>query len=437
MLSDVKSGRISGLIFSKLARLARNTKELLEFADLFRECNADLISLQESIDTSTPAGRLFYTMIAAMAQWEREEIASRVAASVPVRAKLGKSTGGHAPFGYMWKDKQIMLHPEEAPVRKLMFELYLEYQRKKRVARVLNEAGYRTRKGGLFSDTTIDRLLRDPIAKGKHRRNYTKSLGQKKHWKRKPKTEWVWNDVPAVVSEELWQQVNDLLSKRRPDRKPPGPLPLYLFTGIATCHCGTRMYGHKKTPKYYCQTCRNKIPICDLEALFHEQLKSFIFSPSDIAAHLKDGTVVIQDKEELLGTLEREQTRIEREMNKVYRLYIEEQISAEGFGRTYGPLEERFNQLEQEIPRVQGEIDHLKIQHLSRDDILSNARNLASDWPNLTFKEKRRIIENLVRKVEIKEQSVRFDLAFSPTSVSPVSADSGKKGQRNHASAGF
>lgn len=50
MLHDIKSGKISGIIFSKLARLARNTKELLEFAEIFRQYNADLISLQESID---------------------------------------------------------------------------------------------------------------------------------------------------------------------------------------------------------------------------------------------------------------------------------------------------------------------------------------------------------------------------------------------------
>jgi site-specific DNA recombinase len=54
MMADIERGHISGLIFSKLARLARNTRELLDFADYFKDHGADLVSLQESIDTSTP-----------------------------------------------------------------------------------------------------------------------------------------------------------------------------------------------------------------------------------------------------------------------------------------------------------------------------------------------------------------------------------------------
>ena len=306
MLQDMRDGIITGLIFSKLARLARNTKELLEISEIFRSCNADLISLAESIDTSTPAGRLFYTMIAAMAQWEREEISERVAASVPIRAKMGKSLGGQASFGYKWEGKELLINEQEAPVRKLLYDLFIKLKRKQSTAKELNKLGYRTRNGSPFTDTTISRLLRDPTAKGIRRANYTKSLGDGKNWVIKPKEDWIEVPCPAIVTEELWDECNTILDQQEKKRNPTGPRTTFLLAGYVYCDCGNKMYVFTQNPVYKCKTCKRKIRADDLDEIFHEQLKTFLLTDADLATVSLRSQTVIAEKETLLKTISNE-----------------------------------------------------------------------------------------------------------------------------------
>jgi len=416
MLSDIKRGHITGLIFSKLARLARNTKELLEFSEIFREYGADLISLQESIDTSTPAGRLFYTMIAAMAQWEREEIAERVAASIPIRAKLGKALGGQAPFGYQWIDKKLIPNEKEVPILKLLFELFREHTRKRTVARLLNEKGYRTRNGSKFSDSTVRRLLNDPTSKGQHRMNYTKSLGTNKKWEFKPKEDWIIMNVPPVVNEEVWNACNAILIEQEKVNKKPTKKAVHLFTGFAHCDCGGRMYVPSNSPKYICPKCRNKIECADLETIFHEQLKAFVFSPDELLKAFEQTDIAIQEKQDLINNLEKESHKLSEEMDKLMRLYMDGEIPKEGFGKRYNPLDERKNQIDQQIPELQGELDFLKIQFLSKDEILSETQDLYSKWDNMDRDSKRKIIETITEKIIINSEEIQINLNYMPSS---------------------
>ena len=414
MLEDVRKGHITGLIFSKLARLARNTKQLLEFADLFKASGADLISLQECIDTSSSAGRFFYTMIAAMAEWEREEIADRVAASVPIRAQMGKSLGGSAPFGYQWKDNQLIPHEQEAPVRKLLHELFLELRRKKAVARELNQRGYRTRKGGLWTDTAVEWLLRDPSAKGLHRKNYVTHRLPGKQWALKPASDTIHFPIPALISVETWEKAFALLEEGRLKRQRPAKRTVHLFAGFVYCECGTKMYVSSDTPKYLCQECRNKIPIVDLEAIFYEQLRGYFLSGEEVAGYLGKADAALKESEELVVTLKAERDATQKKIDRLYDDYGAERLTGDQFNRLFQPLDTRIKQLDEELPKVEAKVTVLKVDHLSSDRILTESKDLYDRWPLLNHDEKRQVVEGVTVKIVVGKGEVAIKLAFFP-----------------------
>ena len=415
MMEDVRRGHISGLIFSKLARLTRNARELMDFSDFFHQNNADLISLQENIDTGTPSGRLFYNIVAVMAQWEREEIADRVKASVAIRAKLGKPLNGKAPFGYQWKDKKLVPHPAEAPVRKLMYELYAEHGRKKTVAAILNERGYRTRNGSKFSDTTVGRLIQDPTAKGLYRANWTRAVADNKPWALKPEHQWIHTSVPAIVTEDLWQQCNDLLTNRKAKLARPAKRPVHLFAGLVSCACGKKMYVRSRSPKYICEACNNKIPIVDLEGVFLDELKNYLLSSDKVAAYIERANGALSEKTTLLETLRQQLKTVKQDADKTHELYLAGALTVAQFKERYQPMDDRKHQIEDEIPRVEAEIDLLKIDGLSSKEIMAEAQDLHARWPIMTLEERRKIVEFLVKSIVIGDGEISLNLCYRPS----------------------
>jgi len=413
MLSDVRAGLISGLVFSKLARLARNTRELLEFAELFRASGADMISLAESIDTSTPAGRLFFTMIAAMAQWEREEIADRVAASVGVRAKLGKPLGGRAPFGYQWVDKKLVPDPDEAPIRRLIYELYREHGRKKTVAQMLNQRGFRTRSGKEFSAMAIEELLRDPTPKGLRRANYStrRNAGA---YEIKPEAEWVLVPVEPIISEELWETCNRTLMSRKTGGPFPGPRPEHLFGGRVRCTCGTKMYARRQTGKYACEACGTKIPANDLEAIYHSQLSSFLFSDGEIAAFLAASDDEAVTLEALIDRQQTERDDLQRQIDHLFQLHFDGEIPKEGFGRKYQPLEDRQSQIDGDLAVLRAKHDAGRIARLNQDYMLTEARTLHARWPSLSLGQKKEIVQAITDEIIVGTDEIDIRLQYLP-----------------------
>lgn len=75
MLERMTAGDI--VVIESLSRLGRSTKDLIELTELFQSKGVNLVSLKESIDTSTSTGKLLFTLMSAIAQFERDVIADR------------------------------------------------------------------------------------------------------------------------------------------------------------------------------------------------------------------------------------------------------------------------------------------------------------------------------------------------------------------------
>jgi site-specific DNA recombinase len=413
MLADIRRGHITGLVFSKLARLARNTKELLDFAEIFRQSNADLISLAESIDTSTPAGRLFFTIIAAMAQWEREEIASRVAASVPIRARLGKSLGGQAPLGYRWKDNRFEISEAEAPVRREMYELFMQCQRKHTVANTLNARGYRTRNGSKFTATTVERLLRDSTAKGERRANYTQSAGKNKGWTVKPESEWVVTPCPAIVSPELWNSVNTILTSQERQNTRVGKKAAYLLSGFVKCGCKKSMYVQHKSKTYGCAKCKTRIRVADIDDIYQTYLKEYLAS-INIEAIRQDSDSQLREKRQLLSVLTKERARLAKRINELIELRLDGGLSKDRYAEQYAPIEEKIQQIDAQTPKLEAEIDVYEIHALSGEVVVKEAQTLFDQWEQFDLEQRRLIVETITTSIEVGKEDIVINLAYAP-----------------------
>lgn len=94
LLGHLRPGDV--VVVSELSRLGRSTKDLIELADRFNESGVDLVSLKEQIDTSSPMGRCFFTVLAAVATMERELIVERTnegLAAARARGRVGGRPG--------------------------------------------------------------------------------------------------------------------------------------------------------------------------------------------------------------------------------------------------------------------------------------------------------------------------------------------------------
>jgi DNA invertase Pin-like site-specific DNA recombinase len=99
ILERVRAGVVERIVVAKLDRLTRSIRDLSDLIDLCAKHDVALVSVGETLDTSSAAGRMVVNMLGVVGQWERESIAERTATALSHKRRSGLAYST-TPFGY-------------------------------------------------------------------------------------------------------------------------------------------------------------------------------------------------------------------------------------------------------------------------------------------------------------------------------------------------
>jgi DNA invertase Pin-like site-specific DNA recombinase len=164
VLAAIKRKETQHVLALRLDRLFRNCVDCLQVTSTWDKGGVafHLIDLGgQTFDTSSPMGRFFLTVMAGVAELERNLISDRTKAALSVLRSQGKRNSRFAPFGFRHQDGQLVPHEAERALVPVVRDLKQQGYGIRRIAAALNAAGHRTRSGQPFVGVQIQRILRE------------------------------------------------------------------------------------------------------------------------------------------------------------------------------------------------------------------------------------------------------------------------------------
>jgi site-specific DNA recombinase len=161
LLTQVDSGKVEAVIIAKLDRLTRSVKDLCSLLELFEKRGVALISVAESLDTASAAGRLVITIMAAVSQWEREAIGERTRDALWHKRTSGERVG-NIRFGFRLSPdgKHVEPDPGEQGVLTEIGHLRQSGHTLRGIAAALNRKALRTRRGSPWRLEHVARIMK-------------------------------------------------------------------------------------------------------------------------------------------------------------------------------------------------------------------------------------------------------------------------------------
>lgn len=394
LMNDINNKNIDAVVIWKLDRLSRSQKDTLYLIEEVLNPNSvALVSMNESLDSSTPFGIAMVGMMSVFAQLEVSNIVERSKMGREARAKAGFYHGGgnFRPLGYDYVNSLLIVNKYEAMVVKEIFEQFLEGNGTRKIVMNLhdkypNEVTTRTR---------IKDVLKNPLYIGKVTFNGIVHEGVHK----------------PIIDQKTFDKAQEIISGRKEYSK-TGIEQKGLLNGKLHCGiCGARYYrqvtGSKKYRyvKYACSSKNWSSPKlikdrqCDNGRFNTDELEAEVIS--QLKALTLD-ELIKPEKQEIVeerSVIESEIKSIDSQINKLIELFQFDAIPIDN-------LNSRVNKLTDQKERLEKQLDELHKKR-SKKDISSSLKILKKfDWESENTKNKIEMIDKFIDKIVVKHDKV-------------------------------
>src|SRR6266849_619523 len=381
LLSDARAKKFDTILVYKLDRLARSTLEILKVVETLGQWGIAIKSMTEPFETDSSVGKFLVSMLASVAQLERDAIRDRSGAGMERVARLGKWLGGRPSFGYQVIDGKLAIQPEQAEIVKEIFRMFLSGSTQRAIAHHLNAQDVIHPLGldgagvnRLWHEATTSKLLRDTIYAGTFRWRKTtarKRLGRRITFIKAPQSSQISCSVPAIISTEDFEETQRRLEQnlRRSQRNARN---FYLLRSLVKCGCCGRTYvgltaNNRRRKQYYrcgshfrkigVEPCQGKAVRADvLDEKVWEHCAAFISNPAAVLDEVRNTMLASQqdqnDLNERIASLDSMLTGKLSERARVINLVRRGLINDE-------ESEHELTRLQQEVSQLQAERDEL------------------------------------------------------------------------------
>ena len=442
LIDDIESGKVNNVLVFKVDRLTRNTRNLLELVELFEEYNCAFNSLTESIDTDTPSGRMFLKIIGIFAEFERENLVSRLKLGFERKAKEGYTlANNNISYGYEKEKGQKIqtIHLEESKIVKEIFSMFLDKNISMTgIAKTLNDRKISSKNNTGWKTNTIKQILMNTNYIGKVRKNVA---DEENYFEADGHHE-------PIIEDKIFYLVQEKINNMPNISKTKKPKEDNYFCGVLVCgKCGSKFTTKnlsrtgKNGEKLYNRNyiCNKKIYhnddiACKSPQISHDKMEcAFIEYIQNINDPTEIQGITIENnskksEQDLLESIvdyEKKLDGLQGRKRKVMELFVKGNVEFDEYKRMLKMMNEEFDALDSELQRKKLELPLIKTTPdiLPEDVIL----NIKENWDALNKSERMMFLQQFVRKININVEKINY--SSNVVKIESIEFNSGAKQQ--------